>query len=438
MVQHSGTVHHAVSSNPLSTLRRHKDFRRLWVSALISDLGTWMQAVTVSVLVASTSKSSGATALVFSSLFIPQALISPFGGLVADRFDRRHVAIAMQWAQAVIASVLALVIHLGVRSPYALAFIVLIQGCANAMSNPAFGAMIPLLVPREELLGALSLSGMTWNSGRAIGPAIAAVTTALWGPAASVTGNAISFVLMALVLLTIKRSLHGGGTVRLRNAHAEITGAARLAIRTPGPRTMMISTSFLQLCVATTFSTVPTFAASVNDWKRLPMLLYVGMGIGALLGAFTVAPLTTRLGRSRVLTIFPALAGCSMIIAASARSSVVAIAALFLFGMSSPVSFIAFGAVVQRDAPEQHRGRILSIYSAVVGLCFGGFSIAGGYLADEVLGLRVSYRSTGILLIALLVIVHLCWPSWRRIVNGTDPAPFWRPDTLLHRRHRGT
>ncbi|MEY4373388.1 MAG: hypothetical protein RL219_2157, partial [Actinomycetota bacterium] len=95
MVQHSGTVHHAVSSNPLSTLRRHKDFRRLWVSALISDLGTWMQAVTVSVLVASTSKSSGATALVFSSLFIPQALISPFGGLVADRFDRRHVAIAM-------------------------------------------------------------------------------------------------------------------------------------------------------------------------------------------------------------------------------------------------------------------------------------------------------------------------------------------------------
>lgn len=432
----TGTVQHAVSSNPLATLRRHRDFRRLWISALISDLGTWMQAVTVSVLVASTSKSSGATALVFSSLFIPQALISPFGGLVADRFDRRHVAIAMQWTQAVIAGVLALVIHLGVRSPFALAGIVLVQGCASAMSNPAFGAMIPLLVPREELLGALSLSGMTWNTGRAIGPALAAVTTAVWGPAASVTGNAISFVLMALVLLTIKRSLHGGGTVRLRNAHSEITKAARLAARTPGPRTMMISTSFLQLCVATTFSTVPTFAASVNDWQRLPMLLYIGMGVGALLGAFTVAPLTNRIGRSRVLTLFPSIAAVSMILAASAGSTVLAIVALFVFGMSSPVSFIAFGAVVQRDAPEAHRGRILSIYSAVVGLCFGGFSIAGGYIADGLLGLRNTYRTSGILLLALIVLVHVFWPGWRRTVNGTDPEPFWRPGTLLHRKHR--
>jgi len=68
-----------VSTNPFLTLKRHRDFRRLWTSALVSDLGTWMQAVTVSVLVARSSGSAGATALVFSSLFIPQGLVSPIG-----------------------------------------------------------------------------------------------------------------------------------------------------------------------------------------------------------------------------------------------------------------------------------------------------------------------------------------------------------------------
>jgi MFS family permease len=91
---------------------------------------------------------------------------------------------------------------------------------------------------------------------------------------------------------------------------------------------------------------------------------------------------------------------------------------------------------VQRDAPEAHRGRILSIYSAVVGLCFGGFSIAGGYIADGLLGLRNTYRTSGILLLALIVLVQVFWPGWRRTVNGTDPEPFWRPGTLLHRKHR--
>ena len=109
------------------------------------------------------------------------------------RFDRRRVAMTMQWVQAVLACVLALVVASGEKSAYTLSAIVFLQGCASSLGNPAFQAMIPLLVPREELLGALALSGMTWNSGRAVGPMLAAITTSVWGPAASITGNAISF-----------------------------------------------------------------------------------------------------------------------------------------------------------------------------------------------------------------------------------------------------
>jgi len=397
---------------------------------MVSDLGTWMQAVTVTVLVAENSKSSGATALVFSSLFIPQGLMSPLGGLVADRFDRRHVAMTMQWFQAVLAGVLALTVHSGVKSAYALSAIVFLQGCANSLGNPAFQAMIPLMVPKEEMLGALSLAGMTWNSGRAIGPMIAAVTTGIWGPAASITGNAISFVAMALVLATIKRSLHGGGTVRLSQAHSEITNAIKTSVRIPSVRTMMISSLAVQLCGAMTFSTIPTYAAQVTDWKRFWMVLYVSMGLAALVSGFCVAPLTARLGRSRVLTLVCFTGATAILVGSQAHSPVFAVIAIALFGMSIPVSFIGFGAVVQRDAPEHARGRVLSIFSALVGTAFGAFSIINGYLADEVFGLRTTLWISAIILYAFTLVVMFVWRSWRGIVNGTDAAPFWRPDKL--------
>jgi MFS family permease len=419
-----------VSSNPFKTLRRHREFRRLWMSAVISDLGTWMQAVTVSVLVADASKSSGATALVFSSLFIPQALISPVGGLVADRFDRRMVAMTMQWIQAVLAAVLAIVIHNGVRDTLPLTIIVLIQGVAQALSNPAYGSMIPLLVPREELLGALSLSGMTWNTGRAVGPALAALTITIWGPAASIAGNAVSYALMGLVLLTIKRPLHGGGTVRLRQFRSEIRESARKAFTSTTTRTMMLTTSVMQLFVSLLFSTVPTYARQVDDWKRLPMALFACMGVGALVGAFSITAVTARIGRSRVATLYPSMAALAILLASIARSAPMAFVALFLFGMFGPVSFISFGAVVQRDAPEHSRGRILSIYSAGVGFSFGAFSIASGYIADHGLGLRHTMLVCSIGLWASVIAVRLVWKNWSRIINGNDADPRWRPGLL--------
>ena len=107
-----------MNSNPLRTLRLHRDFRRLWLSAVVSDVGTWMQVVTVSVLVATTSQSAASTALVYSALFLPQGICAPLGGLLADRFDRRHVAITVQVVQSGIAGVLALMVYRGVTSPW--------------------------------------------------------------------------------------------------------------------------------------------------------------------------------------------------------------------------------------------------------------------------------------------------------------------------------
>jgi predicted MFS family arabinose efflux permease len=259
---------------------------------------------------------------------------------------------------------------------------------------------------------------------------LAAITTAVWGPAASIAGNAISFVAMALVIQTIRRKLHGGGTVRFSQAHSEITNAAKLAWRTAGTRTMIISTVFVQLCCAMTFSTIPNYAASVSHWKRFWMVLYTSMGIGALAAGFCVAFVTARIGRSRTLTVVPAISCLAIFLASQAHSAYLAVIATMLFGMSAPISFITMGAVVQRDAPEAYRGRVLSIYSALVGTAFGGFSIMNGYLSDNFFGLRTTLWISSIVLALYVVSVRYLWPSWAPVVNGRDPDPMWRADSL--------
>ena len=133
-----------------------------------------------------------------------------------------------------------------------------------------------------------------------------------------------------------------------------------------------------------------------------------------------------------MLTIVPSISCLAILLASQAHSPYLAVIATMLFGMSAPISFITMGAVVQRDAPEHSRGRVLSIYSALVGLAFGGFSIINGYLADKVFGLRRTLWLSSLVLALYVITVQFLWPSWKRIVNGSDSPPRWRPEALEH------
>lgn len=412
-----------MNSNPLTTLRRYPDFRRLWYSAVVSDIGTWMQAVTVTVLVATTSKSAASTALVYSSLFLPQALCAPLGGLLADRFDRRHVAISVLVLQTALAGILALVVHRGVTSPVALASLVALQGCATAMGQPAYAAMIPMLVPRSDLYPAVSLGSVSWNTGRIVGPMIAAITSSLWGPAATITGNAVSFVGMALVMLTIRRPLRGGGTVNMRQFGTELRSAARIMRHSPSLRLMIGAVVLLQATFPTMFSLVPLYAEAVGGGKNMPQVLYTAIGLGALIGGLLVSWASNNFGRSRVLNLLLFLGAASMIVASTLRVEWAAALVAFVFGATSVPAFVLIGGVVQREAEEAYRGRITAIQTAVIGLVFGIMAPVSGWLADQFWGLRAQLIVSGGLLALVVVASRLLRPQWRGYVDHGDPTP---------------
>lgn len=420
------------TSNPLRTLARHRDLRWLFIAGCVSDIGTWMQAVTVGTLVARTSQSAGATALVMSVMFLPQGLCSPFGGVLADRFDRRRMAIVLLALQAVLAVGLALLVRAGVESAAALAGVILLQGCAGALTNPALQALTPQLVPPEELLAALSLGSISWNSGRIIGPTLAAVCSAAFGASTTVMANAVSFLVPLAALASIRRRFHGGGHVDLARVLGELRTALGMARRTPSIRILLPGIVLVQFMLSALLPALPFYGREVlGGGSGTVTALFVGLGGGAMLAAAFVPSLTVRFGRSVVMRIFLGCLSVGMLLAAVARVPWFAVAAVVIHGAGITGFFVASGTIVQRDAPESHRGRLVSIYAATTGMSYGLGSPINGWLADHTWGLRTHLVFWALLLAGVTTWVQARRPEWYEVLEGGDPAPRRRRETVL-------
>src|ERR1700694_3236219 len=187
------------SSVALAPMRR-RDFAPLWSGSMGSNVGSWMQAVAVGALVtASTGKATWAV-LVAAGAFLPIGILSPIGGALADRLERRRWLIIGNVIQTALAGVLAALVYAGHTSPGLLTLVVTLQGCVSALVFPFQEAILPDLVPRSELLAAASLNSAQFNLGRVIGPALAGVTVAAFGYGTAFVANAVSFLAVVVAL----------------------------------------------------------------------------------------------------------------------------------------------------------------------------------------------------------------------------------------------
>ncbi|MEZ5179546.1 MAG: MFS transporter [Acidimicrobiales bacterium] len=186
---------------------RHRNYALVWAAGLISNIGTWMETVAVGDLVARSTGEAGWTALVAAAGFLPMGLLGPIGGAVADRVDRRRLLLAMTSAQMVCAGLLTALSATHRATPAAVALVVFAAGCVAGVGFPAYAAMLPDLVPEDQLLAAMSLSQAQWNLGRVVGPALAGVAIALGSYTAAFALNTLSFAAMlgALQLLRLER-----------------------------------------------------------------------------------------------------------------------------------------------------------------------------------------------------------------------------------------
>lgn len=404
----------AVAFAPL----RHRNYALVWSAGLISNVGTWMETVAVGDLVAGRTGQAGWTALVAAAGFLPMGLLGPIGGAFADRWDRRLMLIAMTATQMVCAVALTLLSATGNASPPAVAVVVFVAGCVAGIGFPAYSAMLPDLVPKEDLLAAMSLSQAQWNLGRVVGPALAGLAIYFGSYSAAFALNAASFaaMLIALRLLRLEKrpkptdddSLWARIVIGARTAHAE-----------PGVRSAIMMISIVALTASPFIALIPAMARVRFDGSSsLTSWFVTAQGIGAVVGAFVLPVLAAKFGRYRMLLVSFVLLPIALVLYGLAPTAAAATVALVGVGGSYMFVFSGVGTVVQLRAPAELRARVLSFYFLALGVLYPIGALIQGPLADHI-GLGEMTVLSGVALLGVVGLLRLLKPE--RLAALDDP-----------------
>ncbi|MTA14238.1 MAG: MFS transporter, partial [Actinobacteria bacterium] len=183
---------------------RSRDFAIMWIGALVSNVGTWMETVALGYYVADTTGKASWSAVVAAAGFVPGAIVGPIGSAMADRLRRRRVLIVTNAVAGLIAAVLAVWVGTGDATPAGLALLAFVAGAVVMFGFPSFQVSLPDLVPRDQLVAAVGLSNAQWNLGRIIGPALAALAIAAGGIELALWCNAVSFLAVIGAVLLVR------------------------------------------------------------------------------------------------------------------------------------------------------------------------------------------------------------------------------------------
>ncbi|MBT0773927.1 MFS transporter [Kineosporia sp. J2-2] len=389
-----------MSSSPWAPLRRPV-FRALWAAQLTSNVGGWMQSVGAQWFLVRETHSPALVALVQSASLVPVLLLSLVAGVLADALDRRRLLLTTTTLSAVAATVLVVLDLSGGLAPWSLLTATFTLGCLSALTSPAWQAVQPELVPREEIPAAASLGSVTVNAARAVGPAAAGVIVGFTGPWAVFALNALSFLGVLVVLLRWRREPRRAPLGRERHGEALLAGV-RYVRSAPGVRRILLRAALFAVPACALWALLPTVATGELGLGSGGYGLLLGvLGAGAVLGVVVLPGLRRRFGSSTLL------AGSALVyalgLAAPSLGSVALLVPVFvLTGISWIVTLTTLNAALQLTLADWVRARGVAFYLLVFMGGQGVASFGWGLLAGGI-------GSTPTLLVAagLLVLTGL-------------------------------
>ena len=407
---------------------RHRNFALVWSAAMVSNVGTWMETVAVGDLVAQRTGEAGWTGLVAAAGFLPMGLMGPIGGAIADRVDRRRFVFVTTLLHAGAAGALTLLSATGNASPGAVAVVVFVAGCVSGIGFPAYQAMLPDLVPKEDLLGAVSLGQAQFNLGRVVGPALAGIAIALGSYTWAFALNTVSFAAMLLALGALKLP-HVVRDDVAGSIWSRIRVGARASRQEPGVRAAILMIAVIALTASPFIALIPAMARVRHDGgEGLTSMFVTAQGVGAVGGALLVPGLAQRLGRRRLLLSALVALPLALALYGLAPTPLLAVLSLVLVGATYIAVFSGLGTVVQLRAPAHLRARVVSLYFLALGTLYPVGTVIQGPIADRV-GLGQVTVAGAAALLVFVVLLRLVRPERLRALDDTDayPGPFDGP-----------
>ena len=365
---------------------RHTVYRRLWLAYVITSLGTWLQNTGAGWLMTSLSPSPLIVAMVQAATILPAFLLALPGGALADIGDRRRFLIGAQlWTMAAAALLAALTLA-GLTTATLLLGCTFAIGIGAALTAPAWSAIVPELVPRGDLVGAIALNGIGFNIARALGPALAGFLVLLGG-------SGLTFSLFAVSILAVLWALF----VWRRRPRATPGGLPREQLM----GAMRAGTRFVRHSPAMRAAMVRIFAYALPasaPWALLPLVVRQQLGLGAgmygvilgLMGGGGVTAglllpqITRRLSRGATVLAAGLASSAGMALLGVAHHWVVAAAAMAVFGTGWVTSFSVVQAAAQLVAPPWVRARSLAIYQLAYNGALTLGSFGWGFLATQI------------------------------------------------------
>ncbi len=357
----------------------YPNYRLLWFGAFTSSIGTWMQQIAQSWLVFDMSKSAFMLGLDAFLGQLPIILFSLVGGVIADRMDRRRLLLLSQYVQMASAFTLTILISTGVIRVWHILALSFVVGTAQAFGGPAYQALVPSLVSKEDLPNAIALNSIQFNLARVIGPVLGGIALTQYGASWCFGLNGLSFVAVVFSLLLLKTDFRPSrATVSILTS----MGEGFQFIRKQGAMQGLIAIAFCMTLFAFPMLTFfPVFAKDVfHGGPQVYTILLSTSGVGSVVGALTVAALGNiknkgLLALGSLVALGACIAGFSL-----SRNLYLSCALVFLNGGMLMVAFSMISSLVQLITSNEMRGRVMSVYNVAFrgGMPVG--SLTTGYL----------------------------------------------------------
>ena len=336
-------------------------FARFMVAEFISMVGSWMQTQAQQFEVEKQASSSVEQALISAAMMAIIPILSPLGGTLADRFDKRRILFIAIFLQAVLAATAGWLVYCDALKLWHLGIMALLIGITAAFEMPAYSALLPELVPREKLAAAVAMDRSVFHAARIIGPALAGMMIAGFGRATAFFANSISYIGPLIVLLTIPKRPVGTDAEEKKRGGGFAMGWDFVKSDAPTRRMILIMAANSFFCSPFVIILLTWYGERTLHLKEWDMGWLMSLsGIGALSASMILLAITPA-RRLAVLRIGAAMSAISMLGLSAANGFWFAAAAICLLTFGLNFIFGIANQVVQERAPDEIRGRVSSV-----------------------------------------------------------------------------
>ena len=358
---------------------RTRSFRIVWSGMFASNIGTWMQNVLLGAWGFTLTRSSTYVAILFFAQLGPLLILSTVGGVLADVFDRRRLLLVCQFQQLVFSIVLAGIATSSHPDETQIVLCVLVIGVGNALGAPALNSILPTLVPKPDLAGAVALQSVQMNLSRVVGPAIGAAIYAVAGAAPVFIVNAATYLFAIVALLAVRYPRHPASAPGRQVMQRLVEGFV-VARRDPLIRRVLVTLVTLSLFSLAFVGLMPVIAADNLGLAPRSVeygIFYAVFGLGAAIGAISVGTWFAAYAKARLVR--PALVafGLLLVVFALVRSPVGAMVIAPVLGYAYFVVITSLSTVLQEHVDDAVRGRVMALW--IMG--FGGTVPVGVLIA---------------------------------------------------------